>query len=132
MRILQQIDGAPMLPLLHATRKSKSATAAHNVSCCVNLQTRHEAVRYSQAVTSRRNALAVLQVNDYPMPMTPTAATATEMLPMPPLEQTGEVASKEASPAHLTLVPGMPFDSKSAHRDGDHRHGLLDFTVSLK
>jgi hypothetical protein len=69
------------------------------------------------------------------MPMTPNAATATEVLPMPvtvaPLEQTGEVASMEASPAHLALVRGVPFDSNSAHRDGEHHHGSLDFTLSL-
>ena len=84
---------------------------------------RHETVRYLQTVTSRRDALAALQVNDYPMPMTPTAATATEMLPMPPWEQTGEVARTEASPAHLNM--------SGVHRDGRRRHGLLDLRSRL-
>jgi hypothetical protein len=100
-------------PLQHTTCKRKPPNC------------RDETVRYSQTVTSRRNALAALQVNDYPMPMTPTAATSTEMLPMPPLAQTGEVARTEASPAHRNMS-SVPLDSKSSHRDGRCRHGRLD------
>ena len=76
------------------------AAGTHCSTQRVNLQavgTRRSATRRAGA-----NALAVLQVNDYPMPMTPTAATATAMLPMPAVEQTGEVASTEASPAELS------------------------------
>jgi hypothetical protein len=36
------------------------------------------------------------QVNDYPLPMTPIAATAREIPPNPPLEQTSQIASPEA------------------------------------
>ena len=106
MQILQQIDDALMLPHTACDAQQEHHCSTRRVN--VNLQTvetRRSATRKvsTQTVTSRRNALAALQVNDYPMPMTPAAATATEMLPMPPLEQTGEVARTEASPAHRNM-----------------------------
>jgi hypothetical protein len=128
LQILQQIDGTLMLPhtACNAQQEHHCSTQCVNV----NLQTvgtRRSATRNvsTQTVTSRRNALAALQVSDYPMPMTPTAATSTEMLPMPPLAQTGEVARTEASPAHRNMS-SVPLDSKSSHRDGGHHNGLLD------
>jgi hypothetical protein len=94
---------ATLLSMHHAScNRSVGAPVLHHTACnslrCNRQRANFKNVRCSQQACLPRKCTphTAPQVNDYPMPMTPIAATAREMQANPPLEQTSQIASPEA------------------------------------
>ena len=92
-----------LLSMHHAScNRSIGAPVLHHTACnplqCNRQRANFKNVRCSQQACLPRKCTphTAPQVNDYPMPMTPIAATAREMQANPPLEQTSQIASPEA------------------------------------